>query len=119
MGNPFWHIELMTSDVEKAKAFYGQLFDWKLQADEGPMPYTLIDTGTPPGGGLMALPEPGVPVAWTVYVKVDDVEKTLVKVREFGGKVFKEKTEVPDMGWFAIIADPQGGVLGIWQDANK
>jgi predicted enzyme related to lactoylglutathione lyase len=116
MGNPFWHIELITSDVGKAKDFYGKVFDWKLNDAPGPMPYTLIDTGEKPGGGMMALPEPNVPVAWMVYVKVDDVAKTVENVKEFGGQIFKDKTEVPGIGWFAVIGDPQGAALGVWQD---
>ena len=118
MSNPFWHIELTTTDVEKAKAFYGEVFDWKLYTVEGPMSYIEVETGSRPDGSIMALPDPGVPVAWKVQVKVDDIDKTLERVKELGGKVLKEKTKVPNMGWFAAIADPQGGVLGVWQDMN-
>ena len=62
MGNPFVHVELNTTDVAKAKAFYGALFDWKL--DEMVMPdgaYTLISVGEGTGGGMMKHPMPGAP----------------------------------------------------------
>jgi predicted enzyme related to lactoylglutathione lyase len=118
-GNHFCHIELMTADVEKAKAFYGKIFDWKMTTSEGPMPYTNINTGALPTGGMMALPGPNIPVSWTVYVLVDDVEKTLEKVKAQGGKIIKGKMEIPGMCSFAIIADPQGGVIGIWEHKKK
>ena len=52
MGNPFVHVELMSTDVGKAKAFYGQLFDWKLEdMDIGDMTYTMIKVGEGTGGG--------------------------------------------------------------------
>src|SRR5262249_35211937 len=60
MGNPFVHVEPMSTDVAKARAFYGKLFDWKLEAM--PMPdgaYTMIKVGDGTGGGLMKTPIPG------------------------------------------------------------
>ena len=60
MPNPFVHVELNTTDVSKAKAFYGKLFDWALQdADMGPGgTYTIIDVGGGTGGGMMKHPVP-------------------------------------------------------------
>ena len=55
MGNPFVHVELMTGDVEKAKAFYGALFDWQLEDVPG-MNYTIVRVGEGTGGGMMACP---------------------------------------------------------------
>ena len=55
MGNPFVHVELVTTDVKQAKSFYGSLFDWKLEdvpMDSG-MIYTMIRVGEGTGGGLM------------------------------------------------------------------
>ncbi len=54
MANPFVHVELNTTDLRKAKAFYGKLFDWKLS--DVPMPdgtYTMIDGGDGTGGGIL------------------------------------------------------------------
>ena len=54
MGNPFVHVELMSTDVGKAKAFYGKLFDWKLEdMDMGGMTYTMVKVGEGTGGGLI------------------------------------------------------------------
>src|SRR5512134_551162 len=66
MGNPFVHVELNTTDLAKAKAFYGKLFDWKLE--DAPMAdgssYTVIDVSGGTGGGMMKQPMPGAPSMW-------------------------------------------------------
>ena len=115
MSNPFCHVELMTSDVSGALEFYKGLFGWKINAAPGPMPYHFIDTGKEPEGGVMGLPEPGVPVTWMVYIQVDDLEASVSKVKELGGNVLKDIMEIPDYGWMAVVSDPQGGVFGLWK----
>ena len=121
MGNPFVHVELNTSDVPKAKAFYSKLFDWKLEdlPMEGGGAYTMIGVGEGTGGGLMAHPMPGAPSFWLSYVLVDDIDAATKKVRALGGTVMKDKTEVMDMGWLAIIVDPTGAHLGLWKPMAK
>ena len=66
MANPFVHVELTTSDTDKAKSFYGALFGWKLEDVEmAPgFTYTMIRVGEGTGGGMMKTPAPGVPTAW-------------------------------------------------------
>lgn len=116
MANPFVHVELNTTDVAKAKSFYGRLFDWKLQ--DMPMPggdYTMIEVGGGTGGGLMKHPILGAPSSWLAYVLVDDVKAATGKAKSLGATVLKDVTEVPGMGWFSIIADPTGAALGMWQ----
>jgi uncharacterized protein len=116
MANPFVHVELNTSDVAKAKAFYGALFDWKMEdisMESGT--YTMVRVGDGTGGGMMKHPMPGAPSSWLAYVLVDDVEAATRKVKSLGGTVMKEKTEVANMGWLAIIIDPTGAMLGLWK----
>jgi len=116
MANPFVHVELNTIDVAKAKSFYGKLFDWKLEdvpMSEGS--YTMIQVGEGTGGGLMKHPIPGAPSAWLAYVLVDDVKAATGKAKSLGATVMKDVTEVMGMGWFSIITDPTGAVLGMWQ----
>jgi predicted enzyme related to lactoylglutathione lyase len=116
MANPFVHVELNTTDLAKAKSFYGQLFDWKLE--DMPMPqgtYTIIKVGDGTGGGMMKHPMPGEPSSWLAYVLVDDVDSSLKKAKSLGAKVIKEVTEVPGMGWFAIFTDPTGATLALWK----
>jgi predicted enzyme related to lactoylglutathione lyase len=116
MPNPFVHVELNTTDVAKAKSFYGKLFDWKLQ--DMPMSdgaYTMIEVGKGTGGGLMKHPIPGAPSSWLAYVLVDDIMAATGKAKSLGATVLKDATEVPEMGWFSVIADPTGAALGLWQ----
>ena len=116
MGNPFVHVELDTNDVAKAKSFYGKLFDWKMEdmpTESGT--YTLIHVGEGTGGGLMQNPMPNAPSMWLAYVLVDDVVAATAKAKSLGGTVMKDVTEVPGMGWFSIIVDPTGAMLGLWK----
>ena len=116
MGNPFVHVELMATDVGKAKAFYGKLFDWKLE--DMPMPdgtYTMIRVGDGTGGGLMKNPIPGGSSSFVPYVLVDDVKAATRKATSLGAKMMKDVTEVPGAGSFTLITDPTGATLGLWQ----
>lgn len=116
MANPFVHVELNTTDVEKAKSFYRNLFDWKL--DDVPMgdeTYTMIGVGEGTGGGLMKHPIPGAPSAWLAYILVDDVKAATSKARSLGAQVMKDATEVSGYGSFSIIMDPTGAVFGLWE----
>src|SRR5258707_4921743 len=73
MPNPFCHVELNTTDLPKAKDFYKQLFDWKLEDMPG-ADYTMIRVGEGTGGGMMKDPIPGAPSIWLFYVLVDDIQ---------------------------------------------
>jgi predicted enzyme related to lactoylglutathione lyase len=114
MGNPFCHVELLTLDVAKAKKFYKDLFDWKLQ-DMPDMGYTMIDVGEGTGGGMMKNPVPGTPSHWMAYVLVEDAAASTKKAKSLGAKIHKEVTEVPGYGWLSVITDPTGATLGLWQ----
>ncbi len=118
MGNPFVHVELASTDPAKAKEFYGKLFDWKLEdTTVGPeqQTYTSIRVGEKgTGGGIMQAP-PGAPPGWHAYAEVDDIQAATRKAEQLGGKVMKDVTEVPNMGWFSFIEDPTGASLGLWQ----
>jgi predicted enzyme related to lactoylglutathione lyase len=119
--NPFVHVELNTNDVAKAKAFYGQLFDWKLEdVPMGPdFTYTMIGVGDDGvGGGMLKHPMPGAPSVWIPYVDVDDVAAATTKATSLGATLIKEVTEIPGMGSFSIVQDPTGAVLGLWT-ANR
>jgi uncharacterized protein len=118
MGNPFVHVELNTTDVAKAKAFYGELFDWKIEDTPlvpGPGTYTMIEVGEGTGGGLMKHPVPGAPSTWVAYVSVDDIRAATDKAKSLGATVAMDVTEVPGAGWFSVIVDPTGAALGLWK----
>ena len=120
MGNPFVHVELNSTDLAKSKAFYGKLFDWKLEdADMGPAgTYTMIQVGNGTGGGMMKQLTPGAPSSWMAYVGVDDIKAATEKAKSLGATVMKDVTEVPGTGWLSIITDPTGAMLGLWKPAK-
>ena len=119
MANPFVHIELMATDVAKAKSFYGKLFDWDLE--DMPMPdmtYTMIKVGEGTGGGLMKNPMPNAPSMWVPYVDVPDLPAATAKAQSLGATVLKENVPVGDHGSFSIVTDPTGAFLGLWQQKS-
>ncbi len=117
MGNPICWAELTTWNPEGAREFYAKLFDWQIKPmPDAALPYLTFDPGQGPGGGIMGLPEPGIPTAWSIYVKVDDLKATCRRLEELGGKVHKPPTEVPGCGRFAVACDPQGAYFCLWQD---
>lgn len=110
----FSWCELMTSDVEAAKHFYGSLFGWELeQADVTCMPYTLIKAGGTPIGGIMATPPQaeGVPPHWGSYVTVDDVDATAKLAEALGAQMCMPPTDIPGVGRFCVFRDPQGATI--------
>ena len=114
MANPFVHVELNTTDLNKAKDFYGKLFDWKLE-DVPDMGYTMIKVGEGTGGGMMKHPVPGAPSSWLAYVMVDDVNASTAKAKALGATILKDATEIPGVGWFSIFTDPTGATLALFK----
>jgi uncharacterized protein len=114
----FSWCELMTTDTEAAKTFYGQLFGWTLKdlPMEG-MTYTTLAAGGQEMGGLMSVSAPGVqgnpPPHWGVYVTVEDVDASAKKAEELGATILVPPMDIPDVGRFSVIQDPQGAVLSI------
>lgn len=116
MGNPFVHLELRTPDSAAAKAFYEQLFDWGLKdVAVGHAPFTMIMTGEGPGGTIGAAPLPQGRPQWLAYVEVADAAAAAEKARRLGATVLQERTELPGIGCYAVIADPSGAPLGLWE----
>ena len=115
MANPFVHVELNTPDPEKAKAL---LFEWQLEdIPNSAVPsgtYTIVKVGTGIGGGVMKQ-VPGGPAGWLAFVAVDDIHAATQKAKSLGGKIMKDVTAVPGMGWFSFIQDPAGSILGLWK----
>lgn len=120
MANAFVHVELSTTDLGKAKAFYGKLFNWKLEdIPMGPGSYTLIKPAAGTGGGMMQQPVPGAPSVWLAYVEVADIHDASKQAKAIGGTILQDVTEVPGMGWLSVIADPTGATLGLWQPRKQ
>ena len=114
-GEFVWY-DLMTTDVDAAKAFYSDIIGWGTQDwDGGPAPYTMFTVKDKPIGGLMTLPEQaqsaGAPSHWLAYVGTTNIDATFKKVQELGGTPFVPPTDIPKIGKFCIFADPKGGVM--------
>jgi len=118
----FSWCELMTTDVEAAKAFYTELFGWDTEdmSMEG-MTYTVVKAGGNGIGGIMQIPEyaQGTPPAWNSYVTVDDVDLTAKKAEQLGAKLCVLPRDIPDVGRFCVIQDPQGAVINVITYAKK
>jgi predicted enzyme related to lactoylglutathione lyase len=112
-----WH-DLNTKDAEGAKRFYGELFQWTFdKSDNGP--YVHIKAGSEMIGGIrqMDASEPQ-PTNWLGYVGVDDVAATVAAVTKHGGRVLMPTQAMPNVGTFAVVADPTGAVFAPWKSAR-
>ena len=110
----FSWFELMTSDVDGAKRYYSNLFGWNTEdMNMNDMDYTVVKIGDDGLGGIMKTPPQaeGMPPNWGVYVTVDDIDATARKAEELGGKILVPPTDIPNVGRFSVIQDPQGAVL--------
>ncbi|MCM3882060.1 VOC family protein [Frankia sp. R82] len=116
-GAPCW-ADLMTSGAEGAKAFYRDLFGWSAQgAVEKFGGYTNLELGGALVGGLMPKqPESGpVPDGWSIYLATADADKTVAAAAEHGGGVIVPPMAVDELGVMAVVTDPTGAAIGMWQ----
>ncbi|MEM7145939.1 MAG: VOC family protein [Verrucomicrobiota bacterium] len=117
-GTFAWN-ELATSNVEESTNFYTSLFGWSVQSIPGMDEYQMLNVGDRPVAGFMdKSAHCDGPPLWLAYVYVADVGASVAKANELGAETVKDVTDVPGKGSFAIIKDPQGGMLGLWQDAS-
>ena len=119
-GSLAW-TQLNASDPDKAKPFYTQLFGWKVQDDANPMGgvYTTWLKPDGPAGGMMAMP-PGAPIPshWLSYFAVEDTDATHAAAVRAGGQSYVPPTDIPGMGRFSVLADPQGAFFALVKFAS-
>lgn len=110
-GRFFWR-ELQCPDVERATAFYGELFGWTI-TDSGMPGYALLNHGGVEIGGLMKMTDEmkGVPPNWMSYVNVDDVDAVAEAARANGGTIAVEPRDIPNVARFTVFGDPDGAYL--------
>ena len=116
LGAPCW-ADLYSSDTERAKDFYGRLFGWTTM-DPGPEygGYFVFEKDGKAVGGCMANSgEEGYPDAWTVYLHTEDADRTVAAAKADDAPVLVEPMDVTENGRMAMVADPGGAVIGIWQ----
>ena len=118
-GRFIWY-ELMTTDMEAAKAFYADVVDWGTQDSSMPgMPYTLFTAGTASVSGVMDLPEEarklGMRPGWLGYVGVNDVDASADRIKQLGGSVHVPPTDIPHISRFSVAVDPQMATIALFK----
>jgi predicted enzyme related to lactoylglutathione lyase len=117
-GVPCW-VDTPQPDPAAAADFYGRLFGWEMEDAMPPDSPGRYFIGRLRGGDVAAVgsqqPDSPQGAVWNTYVWVQDADETTGKVRAAGGKVLTEPFDVMDAGRMAIVADPEGAVLSIWQ----
>ncbi len=118
-GRFIWH-ELLTTDTAAAATFYAKVLPWRTQPSNMPG-YTIFMAGGAQVGGLMALPEDGAgtPAHWLVYVGAPDVDATVTQAQALGARLCKAATDIPNVGRFAVLADPQGATFAVFTPSGQ
>lgn len=120
-GTPIWY-ELVTRDTDAAEAFYGKVMPWSFERPKGGLDrdYRVFSTGADGVGGLVEAP-PGVDFApaWLVYVGVDDVDSTASKAEGLGARVLMGPMDIPNVGRFAFLQDPQGAYFYVMRGFSE
>jgi uncharacterized protein len=119
-ASPFVWYELLTTDLGAAEAFYREALGWTI-ADAG-MPdlkYSIASAGGTPcartSGGRVIMPATPVPPNWTGYIGVADVDAWAQRIRAAGGKIHHPPTDIPGVGRFAVVTDPQGAAFALYK----
>ena len=110
-----WY-ELLTSDQDAAEVFYRAVVGWKMaDAGQAGMRYTILSAGDHGMGGLTALPaeacQAGARPGWLGYVGVPDTDGAAKRIVEAGGAILHGPDNIPNVGRFAVVADPAGAVF--------
>ncbi|MDP9334292.1 MAG: VOC family protein [Actinomycetota bacterium] len=116
VGAPCW-IDLSTSDPDKSKAFYGELFGWTA-ADAGEDYGGYINfskDGLPVAGGMRNDGQSGMPDQWSVYLASENAPATVDAAASHGGQVVVPAMPVMELGTMAVVTDPGQAAIGIWQ----
>lgn len=114
MPHPIVHAEIRSADPDATRAFFGELFGWTYP-NEGALPgYTFVDTGVPDALYTAISPLQGDGDLVTFFVGVDDIDDSVQRATKLGGRVVQDPVNVPGVS-FALIADPQGHVVGLAQ----
>jgi predicted enzyme related to lactoylglutathione lyase len=119
-GTPCW-VDLQTTDLDAAKAFYSKLFGWTF--DDQPIPgggvYSMAligaDTVAAAAPQSPEMAERKIPPMWNTYIAVDDVDAAVARASAAGGQAMMEPFDVMAAGRMAWVADPSGAAVGLWQ----
>jgi predicted enzyme related to lactoylglutathione lyase len=121
-GYFLWH-ELMTTDPAGAKKFYTASLGWTVTPGNIPgLDYDMWTTARGPVGGVMELPaearDMGAPTHWIPYVGSSDIRASVERATSLGAQTYVPVTDIPEVGWFAVLSDPQGATFAIYQPGS-
>jgi predicted enzyme related to lactoylglutathione lyase len=124
MTGKFVWYELMTSDAKAAETFYCKVAGWDAKcAGKDYGDYRILSAGTHGVGGLMPIPEDarrmGARPAWIGYIAVGDVDACVLRVKDAGGSVIKPPEDIPAVGRFSVVADPQGAAFVLFKASSS
>lgn len=122
VGEFCWN-ELMTSDVSKAKEFYQSLFGWEIQEHNmgENFTYNMFKKGDKDVGGMMAIPAEKrnqMPSHWMSYICVEQLDEMVEKAKGLGATIKQEPVAVGDFGLLAVLEDPSGAHIALWQSTK-
>ena len=109
-------MEIHSSDPARTRDFYSRTFGWKFQ-DVPEMNYTLWEAPGKPAGGLQKHGDKGPMVL--NYIMSNDIDRTLEKVENAGGRVIERKSEIPGQGWWALFQEPGGTVMALYENMPR
>ena len=112
--NGITYIELSSQNFEKTRKFYSELFGWKFDL-EPEMKYMSFQAPAGPNGGFTSYYKPGQAPGIIFYIDVEDIDMTIKKAPAAGGSCITKKTQIsPEIGYYAVLGDPDGNHIGIW-----
>lgn len=119
LGRFVWY-QLNATDLDAARSFYTEMLGWETDVWQGGdgAPYTMFVCAGRPIGGLMELPDEaraaGAPQHWLSYISTPDVDRTVMQARDLDAQVLVPPTDLPEVGRFAVLADPQGAAFAVY-----
>lgn len=120
-GNFVWY-DLITTDAKAAESFYKSVLDWEAKDAGVAKPYTIFSVGETRVAGMMQIDQhecpAGMQPCWSGYIWVDDVDACAGKIEAAGGRVRRPGEDIPGVGRFAVVADPDGAVFQLFKDAG-
>ena len=114
--------ELSTRDTAAAAEFYGSVFGWRADTETaGGMPYTLFRAGDSDRGGMMQIGDEwgDMPPSWGVYFEVGDCDASASRAKDLGGQIVVPPTDIPGVGRFSVLQDPQGASFSVIKGAPQ
>lgn len=123
-GQPIVHIDIPATDPKATSAFYGQVFGWEIMTPPGYDDYPMFRAVGGPGGGFTTAGSGFQAMTYNVgevliYLASQDIDADLRRVEAHGGQVVLPKSEIPNVGWWAVFKDPSGNKIGLFTNAMQ